>query len=58
MEMRCCVLFFNVHLVIKLPAEFSPPIGAFMELCSNANLAPNIHFLIFYCIQVYFGEIG
>ncbi len=31
-------VFFNVHIVSKSPAEFSPPIGAFMELLSNANL--------------------
>ncbi len=31
-------VFFNVHIVSKSPAECSPPIGAFMELCSNANL--------------------
>ncbi len=31
-------VFFNVHIVSKSPAECSPPIGAFMELCSNVNL--------------------
>ncbi len=31
-------VFFNVHIVSKSRAEFSPPIGAFMELLSNANL--------------------
>ncbi len=32
-------VFFNVCIVSKSPAEFSPRIGAFMELCSNANLS-------------------
>ncbi len=31
-------IFFNVRIVSKSPTEFSPPIGAFMELRSNANL--------------------
>ncbi len=31
-------VFFNVHIVSKSHAEFSPPIDAFMELLSNANL--------------------
>ncbi len=31
-------MFFNVRIVTKSPAELSPPIGAFMELRSNANL--------------------
>ncbi len=30
-------LFINVHLVGK-SHKFSPPISAFVELCSNANL--------------------
>ncbi len=38
MEIIWLRLFFNVHIVSKSPAECSPPIGAFMELCSNANL--------------------
>ncbi len=29
-------VFFNVCIVNKSPAEFSPPIGGFMELRSNA----------------------
>ncbi len=28
----------NVRIVSKSPADFSPPIGAFMALRSNANL--------------------
>ncbi len=31
-------VFFNVCIVSKSHAEFPPPIGAFMELRSNANL--------------------
>ncbi len=31
-------LFFNVRIVSKSPAEFSPPIGAFMELRSSLML--------------------
>ncbi len=31
-------VFFNVCIVSKSPAEFSPPIGGFMELRSNVNL--------------------
>ncbi len=31
-------VFFNVHIVSKSPAELSPPICAFMEMRSNANL--------------------
>ncbi len=38
MEMIWLCLFFNVHIVSKSPTEFSTPIGAFMELRSNANL--------------------
>ncbi len=44
-------VFFNVHLVGKSHAEFSPPISAFMELCSNANLPCLVHLalkLLFY----------
>jgi len=39
-EMRCCVasVFFNVRIVSKSPAEFSPSISDFMELRSIANL--------------------
>ncbi len=37
-------VFFNVHIVSKSPAEFFPPIGAFMELCSNANLPCLVNF--------------
>lgn len=38
---------FNVRIISKSPAEFSPPIGAFIELRSNTtlqclvSLAPN-----------------
>ncbi len=32
------LVFFNVRLVSKSHAEFSPPIGAFMELHSKDNL--------------------
>ncbi len=31
-------VFFNVRIVSKSHAEFSLPIGTFMELCSNTNL--------------------
>ncbi len=31
-------LFFNVRIVSKSHAEFSPPISNFMELRSKANL--------------------
>ncbi len=47
-------VFFNMRIVSKSHTEFSPPIGAFMELRSNANfpclvnLAPCMlkHFLL------------
>ncbi len=32
------LVFFNVRIVSKSPAEFSPPIGAFMQLRSNTSL--------------------
>ncbi len=38
MEMIWLPVLFNVRIVSKSPAEFSPSICAFMELRSNANL--------------------
>ncbi len=38
MEKDVVSVFFNVHLISRSPAEFSPPIGTFMELRSNARL--------------------
>ncbi len=43
-------LFFNVRIVSKSPAELSPPIGAFMELYSNANL-PCLLYLA-HCVSI------
>lgn len=56
MEMIC--LIFDVRIVSKSPTEFYPPIGAFMELRSNAilpclvNLA---HLLFTEITPIYFG---
>ncbi len=36
-------VFFNVRIVRKSPAEISPPVCAFMELFSKANLPCLVH---------------
>ncbi len=56
-------MFFKVRIGSKSPAEFSPPIGAFMELRYNANLpclvnlAPSVLYglllIIFSCNNEY-----
>ncbi len=45
-------VFFNVCVVSISPAEFSPSICAFLELCSNANLPCLVNLAICFIPEV------
>ncbi len=45
-------MFFNVRIISKSHAEFSPPIGGFMELHSNANLPCLVNLALSYSSEI------